>query len=94
MDRPFREIHELYRIVFLRAKEQEEKEKQRQQEEEKEKKEKEQSEIRRGLRPPQLKREPPSDAVTVKNNKSLAPSSQLEAEALEDALEELAEGGV
>ena len=93
MDRPFREIHELYRIVFLRAKEQEEKEKKRQQEEEKEKQAKEQSDIRRGVKPPQLRREPPSDAVTVKN-KSLAPSSQLEAEALEDALEELAEGGV
>lgn len=94
MDRPFREIHELYRIVFLRAKEQEEKEKQRQEEEEKERQAKDQSDIRRGAIHPHIRREPPSDAATVKKDKSLTPSSQLEIEALEDAFEELAEGGV
>lgn len=92
MDRPFRELHELYKILFDRA----EAEKRRREEEEAKAKEEEerkrQSEINRGIKP-KLNRMPPPDAI--RNNPSdIQTPSPLEAEALEDALEEMAEGGV
>ena len=92
MDRPFRELHELYKILFERA----EADKKRREEEEAKAKEEEerkrQSEINRGIRPPQLNRMPPPDAK--RNPSDVQTPSPLEAEALEDALEEMAEGGV
>ena len=68
-----------------------EEEKKKQEEEEKKKNKSEQS---RGKKPPQLNRMPPADALRVQPDNSIPTPSPLEAEALEDALEELAEGGV
>ena len=92
MDRPFRELHELYKILFERAEAQKKAEEERKAQEEKEAAEKEKAEVARGARLPQLRREPPPDAVRSSPN-NLTPSP-LEAEALEEALEEMAEGGV
>ena len=79
MDRPFREIHELYKILYdkaeVRVKEEKERKEQERQEEEMK---------RRG----QMPRKPADDL-----NRSITPSP-AEAAALEDVFEELAEGGV
>ena len=91
MDRPFRELHELYKILFERAEAQKTAEEERRAQEEKDAAEKEKAEVARGAKLPQIRRAPPPDAVTSPNN--LTPSP-LEAEALEEAFEELAEGGV
>ena len=91
MNRPFRELHELYKILFERAEAQKKAEEERRKQEEKAAAEKEKAEVARGAKLPQIRRAPPPDAVTSPN--SLIPSP-LEAEALEEALEEMAEGGV
>lgn len=91
MDRPFRELHELYKILFERA----EAEKAKREKEEKEaaeaEKQKERMQMYQG-RGPQLNRMPPPDAK--RNPSDVSTPSPLEAEALEDALEEMSEGGV
>lgn len=92
MDRPFRELHELYKILFERAEAQKKAEEERKAREEKEAAEKEKAEIARGGRLPQIRRAPPPDAAKSSPN-DLTPSP-LEAEALEEALEELTEGGI
>lgn len=76
MDRPFRELHELYKILFERAEAE---------------KQKERMQMYQG-RGPQLNRMPPPDAK--RNPSDVSTPSPLEAEALEDALEEMSEGGV
>lgn len=70
MDRPFNEIHEIYRILYLRS------EAQKKAEEEREKKEKDKA------------KQPPSKKLTDVN-RSIPEPSPLEAEMIEDALEEL-----
>lgn len=85
MDRPFNELHELYRIVYLRAEAQAKAEKERQEKEEREKKQ-----GKGGPPHPQINRKPPTD---VNNNMPDLNLSPLAAEEMEDALEDLAEGG-
>lgn len=87
MDRPFNELHEIYRIVYLRAEAQAKAEKERQEKEEREKKGK------NGPKYPQINRLPPTDVTQTSHNQNSI-SSPLAAEAMEDALEELAEGGL
>ena len=70
MDRPFNEIHEIYRILYLRS------EAQKKAEEEREKKEKNKA------------KQPPYKKLTDVN-RSIPEPSPLEAEMIEDALEEL-----
>ena len=84
MDRPFNELHELYRIVYLRAEAQAKAEKERQEKEEREKRN-----GKGGPSHPQINRQPPTD-VNNMPNLNLSP---LAAEEMEDALEDLAEGG-
>lgn len=78
-DRPFKELHELYRIVYLRAMAQAKIEEDRKAQEAKNNKNK------------APHRKLPPDAQTT--NSFNAPSP-MEAEALEDAFEEMMEGGV
>lgn len=84
MDRPFNELHELYRIVYLRAEAQAKAEKERQEKEEREKRN-----GKGGPPYPQINRQPPTD-VNNTPNLNLSP---LAVEEMEDALEDLAEGG-
>ena len=84
MDRPFNELHELYRIVYLRAEAQAKAEKERQEKEEREKKY-----GKGGPQHSQLNRRPPTD-VNQPPNLNISP---MAAEEMEDALEDLAEGG-
>lgn len=86
MDRPFRELHELYKILFERAEAMRKKDEQ-------ERKEKEEKERRERAMNKQPYRPQPPD-VNRTPNESIPTPSPLEAEALEDALEELTEGGV
>lgn len=83
MDRPFNELHELYRIVYLRAEAQAKAEKERQEKEEREKK------YKGGQSNRQINRKQPTD-VNQPPNLNLSP---MAAEEMEDALEDLAEGG-
>ena len=93
---PFREIHEIYRIVLLRAEAQAKAEKEREETEKKQKEEQEAAErARKGL-PPLLKKLP-SDVKVEQQKKQQDKKSQLpslNAEMLEDVFEELADGGV
>ena len=84
MDRPFNELHELYRIVYLRAEAQAKAEKERQEKEEREKGQK-----KGGPPYQQINRQPPTDV----NNMPDLNLSPMAAEEMEDALEDLAEGG-
>lgn len=85
MDRPFNELHEIYRIVYLRAEAQAKAEKERQEKEEREKK------AKNGPKYPQINRLPPTDVSKTSHNQS---STSLAAGDMEDVLEELAEGGL
>lgn len=78
MDRPFREIHELYKLLYERALAQQKAEEERKKEEEKKERE---------ARSNPQRRYPPTDV----NNKStsMPAPSPLEMEMLEDAMEEL-----
>lgn len=95
MDRPFRELHELYRILFLKAEAQAKKDK-----EEEEKKKQDEEDERKNNRPKGISQpmyyKPKQDKqlADVKQQNDFSAPSPLEAEALEDALEELAEGGL
>lgn len=92
MDRPFRELHELYRLLFLRAQEQAAAEKAKQEEEERKKNNEQKRPKPPGINYPQgYSRARLADA-TRKNSVSMP--SAYEAEVLEDALEDLVEGGV
>ena len=70
MDRPFNEIHEIYRILYLRSEAQKKAEEEREKEEEK-----------------KNKKHPTQKSLTDVN--AVPELSPLEAEAMEDALEEL-----
>lgn len=80
MDRPFREIHELYRINFLRVQAKKEAE---EEEERKKKAEKNKSSNTNSY-----------NMSSDVNTNNIIPSSLLGSDDLEEALEELAEGGV
>lgn len=73
MDRPFNEIHEIYRILYLRS------ETQKKIEEEREKKEKEKEKNKK----PQPAQRPLTDVHNIPE------PSPLEIEAMEDALDEI-----
>ena len=88
MDRPFREVHELYKILYQRAEAQQEAEKARKEKEEKEAREKQRSNASNNKPYSQFASQQPSDVSGIKNNTMPEPSP-LEMEALEDALEEL-----
>lgn len=94
MDRPFRELHEYYRIVYERAEAHAKAEKERAEQEEKQREEEENAERRKKGLPPLTRREQPSDASLLPNSKQgQIHMSSLEAEMYEDTLEELVEGG-
>ena len=80
MDRPFREVHELYKILYQRA------EAQQKAEEERQKKEQEEENKRkRQVGPtPQYSKQQPPDAINT-----MPTPSPLEMEALEDMFEEI-----
>lgn len=84
MDRPFREVHELYKILYERAEAQQAAEKARQEKEAEEERKKRQADK---SKPPQFVRQPPSDAITSKS--TITEPSPFELEALEDVLEEI-----
>lgn len=88
MEAPFDYLHELYRIVYLRseaqAKKAKEEEEARQDEERKKKGMSSGIILPPGYRPP----------IDAKQNNQPPSVSPIEAEALEDALEELTEGGM
>ncbi len=92
MECPFRELHEFYKIVYDRAEAHAKAEKEREEEERRQREEEERAErTRKGL-PPQIRREPPSDAKRIKPNAPIL--SPYEADNLEEMIEEMAEGGV
>lgn len=93
MDRPFREIHELYKIVYERAEAQAAVEAARKAEEEEKRKNEERSNISRGAAKPQIHRQPPPDAK-IESYNSIPVPSPLAASEIEDAIEEMLEGGV
>ena len=93
MDLPFRDVHEYYRIVFLRSEAQRAAQKEREEMEEKERKEQERKERAMG-KAPQIRRAPPPDAVKIKNKDAIPNPTPMEAEALNDAFEDLLEGGI
>ncbi len=79
MDRPFRELHEIYRIVYLRAEASKAEEKARLEEEKK-------SKANSGR--------PTDGGISNQSKTAKAPLSPLEAEAIEEVFEELGEGGM
>lgn len=91
MDRPFAELHEIYRIVFLRQ------EAQIKAEEEKKKKEEadERARLQQTYRPPTgLKQLPYQYNERQQPNSYESAPSIIELDAMEDALEELSEGSI
>ena len=94
MDRPFRELHELWKILYNKAEAEAARQKAEKDKEEEERKAKERADINRGAKPPQINRQPPADAMKLPTNNSNVTPSPLEAEAFEDMLEEFVEGGV
>ena len=88
MDRPFREVHELYKILYQRAEAQQEAEKARREKEEEEQRNKREANRPKGISSPQPIRQMPSD-VKLPDNSTIPEPSPLEIDALEDALEEL-----
>ena len=93
MECPFREVHELYRIVYEKAEAQAKAEQERQENERKQQEEQERQErIKRGL-PPPIRREPSSDVKQAAKPNTPVPSP-YEAEQLEEMFEDMIEGGV
>ena len=86
MDRPFREVHELYKILYQRAEAQQKAEEERKKKEEEEERRRRRAESPKGISQPHYIKQQPSD---VNNTSTIPEPSPLEAEALEDALEEL-----
>lgn len=85
MDRPFREVHELYRILYLRAEAQQKAEEERIKKEEEEAKK--QQKQKGG---PQRPTPTPSTMSTDVNQQELSPSMPpIAMDELEDALDEL-----
>ena len=87
MDRPFRELHELYKLLFQRAEAQAKAQKEKEEQERKEKLERDKyKHSKRRMLPPDAQGSSPNNVIQT--------PSPLEAEAFEDVLEEMAEGGV
>ena len=93
MELPFRELHELYKIVYERAEARAKAEKERQEQEEQQRQKEEDEERRRKGLPPQIRRQPPPDAKTIVRPNDTPISSPEDAEELEEMFEEMAEGG-
>lgn len=84
MDRPFREVHELYRILYLRA------EAQQKAEEERAKKEAEEAKRQNQMnRPKGIPNMPTMSADVNKEPELSPPMPPIDPEDLEDVLEEL-----
>lgn len=90
---PFRELHELYKIVYDKAEAHAKAEKEREEKERQQKEEEEREERRKKGLPPQLRREPPPDAKKIAKPSTPTPSP-YEAEELEEMFEEMTGGGV
>ena len=86
MDRPFREVHELYKILYQRAEAQQEAEKARKEKEEEEARREREANRPKGINSYRLSDNKPSDAS---NNSTMPEPSPFEMEALEDAFEEM-----
>jgi len=86
MDRPFREVHELYKILYQRAEAQQEAEKARKEKEEEEARKQREANRPKGINSYRLSDNKPSDAT---NNSTMPEPSPLEMEALEEAFEEI-----
>ena len=92
MDRPFRELHELYKILFERAEAQKKAEEERAAKEAEDAKKRRNEEHERNKVFPRINPMRPSDGNQI-NLDNITPSP-LEAEALEEAFEEMADGGI
>lgn len=88
IEAPFREVHELYRILINKIEADKKAAEERKKKEEEEAKKQEQADIKAGRLNPMIRRGEPTDDI----NKTTTPSP-LESEELEEVLEELAEGG-
>lgn len=86
MDRPFRELHELYKILYERAEAQQKAEEARKEKEAEEERKRKQAERPKGIRSNQYMRDQPSDATSTS---TIPEPSPLELEALEDVLEDM-----
>jgi len=93
MERPFRELHELYKIVLERAEAQAKAEEERKKQEEEERKAEERA--NRGGKPyiPTRPYNPSDERQQTKPADKAPIAAPLEAEALEDAFEDMADGG-
>lgn len=85
-------MHELYRILYLRAEAQAKADAEKKKKEEEEAKRKERENRPKGYPPGYRQR--PADVKTQQQGPDMPTPSPYEAEVLEDTLEELAEGGV
>lgn len=83
MNRPYREIHELYKILFERAEAQQAAEKARQEKEAEEEKKRIEANRPKGIKSNQYVNDTLPDASTIQQ------PSPLELEALEEALEDM-----
>lgn len=93
MDRPFRELHELYKILYERAEAQKKADEERQKKEEEEERARQKLKADENIAPYQIHREPPPDATKITPDDNIIPSP-YEVEALEEVFEEMAEGGI
>lgn len=94
MDRPFRELHEYYKLAYDRAEARAKAEKERVEREAKQREEEENAERRKKGLPPLIKRAAPPDAKEIiQTNSETQPMSSLDADMYEEAMEELVEGG-
>ena len=94
MDRPFRELHEYYKLVYDRAEAHAKAEKERAEREAKQREEEENAERRKKGLPPLSRRAAPPDAKRIDTaNDETPPMSSLEADMYEEAMEDLVEGG-
>ena len=87
MDRPFKELHEIYRLAFLKAEKQAKDDKEKNEKEEKERKKHEEELRSRGIgRPNNPMYNKPTDVTPTDQMDTLSPAA---AEALQDALEDI-----
>lgn len=93
MDRPFRDLHAIYRIIFLKAEAQAKKDKEDAEAKAKAEEEERRKNAPKGISQPMYYK-PNQQLTDVKQQSDLSTPSPLEAEMLNDALEELVEGGI
>lgn len=86
MDRPFKELHEIYRIVYLKAEKQAQAEEERKAKEAEEKKKKERERSMGSLPSNPMYQNRPTDVMPTNQMDTLSPA---QAEALQDALEDI-----